>query len=364
MEKKGTIRTIDLFCGSGGLSLGASQAIAACGRNHDALVAVDVDVNALRVYGRNFRPRCTLSTNVASMVDYKVDDRGANATLSYEPEIVDHRLGAFVDRVDLVLAGPPCQGHSNLNNHTRRADPRNGLYVATAAVAIGLKTKAFVAENVPDILSDRTEVVRTARKIMEDAGYHVSEATLSATELGGGQTRKRHFLVATLVPHRPLELIVGDLKAPPMTLREVIGDLEFAPPRSFMDKTGALSDENKIRIDWLIDNQADVLPNELRPDCHKGGHTYPSVYGRLDWEKPAQTITTGFMTPGRGRFVHPTQRRVITPREAARIQGFTDNYDFRDGDADPSKALLSKWIGDAVPCCLGYAATLGALTAF
>ena len=87
-----------------------------------------------------------------------------------------------------------------------------------------------------------------------------------------------------------------------------------------------------------------------------------SVYGRLKPESPAPTITTGFMTPGRGRFIHPTERRTLSPLEAARLQGFPDTYDFRDPAGGPPSSLkLAKWIGDAVPMPLGYAAALSAL---
>ena len=89
--------------------------------------------------------------------------------------------------------------------------------------------------------------------------------------------------------------------------------------------------------------------------------TYTGVYGRMDPDRPAGTITTGFMTPGRGRYVHPTQKRTINPREAARLQGFPDNYRFTIEGNPPTSQLLTKWIGDAVPLPLGYGAALAAL---
>ncbi len=74
---------------------------------------------------------------------------------------------------------------------------------------------------------------------------------------------------------------------------------------------------------------------------------------------PAPTLTTGFMSPGRGRFIHPTERRVLTPREGARLQGFPNWFDFTpDSLLDVRKTDLAKWIGDAVPSILGYFATL------
>lgn len=364
IEYAGAIHAVDLFCGSGGLSLGAQEAIEAVGMKYVALAAVDVDGEAAAVYKRNFNPVAVLQASVASLVDYHVYGRGEGAEFAYAPEIIDSRLGAFTGRVDLVLAGPPCQGHSNLNNHTRRSDPRNMLYVSTAAAVVALKARMAVIENVPDVLSDKTDVVATAKKILSDSGYYVSDAVLSATELGAAQTRKRHFLVATQKPHVNVNEVPQLLGRPPMTLREAIGDLEHIEHNSFMDSVPTLSSENVLRIDYLFDHDLYVLPNKERPDCHKNGHSYPSVYGRLDWDKPSQTITTGFNTPGRGRYIHPSQRRVITPREAARIQGFPDSFEFLTSDSPPNRTLLCKWIGDAVPSWLGYPAVLAALSGF
>lgn len=361
-SKIGSISTVDLFSGVGGLSLGASEAIEAVGMRHVPLLAVDVDRDALDVYKANFPEARTICANVASFVDFHVYGRGEEAKLAYPPEIIDSRMEEYVGRTDLLVAGPPCQGHSNLNNHTRRSDPRNTLYVCVAAAGIALKARMIVIENVPEVLSDKTDVVETARTILLASGYQVSGALLSATELGGAQTRKRHFLIATKAEHVPLPSAVEALKQAPMTLREVIGDLAGSKATSFMDETAMLSAENQARIDYLFDKKLFDLPNKIRPDCHKNGHTYPSVYGRLSWDKPSQTITTGFLTPGRGRYIHPSERRVITPREAARIQGFPDTFKFQVGAETPSKKLLTKWIGDAVPALLGYSAVLTALS--
>lgn len=80
------------------------------------------------------------------------------------------------------------------------------------------------------------------------------------------------------------------------------------------------------------------------------------------WEKPAQTIMTGFLTPGRGRYIHTYPRRVITPHEAARIQAFPDSFRFVVNGHEPARNAIAKWIGDAVPSVLGYAAALPLFT--
>jgi DNA (cytosine-5)-methyltransferase 1 len=185
--------------------------------------------------------------------------------------------------------------------------------------------------------------------------------------MGGAQTRKRYFLIASRVAEPAGELSIKDvakgLKHGARSLQWAIGDLLSDPKAevktNIMDTTPMLSADNLIRIHHLFDNDLYDLPDAVRPDCHKNGHTYPSVYGRLWWDKPSQTITTGFLTPGRGRYVHPLRPRVITPHEAARIQSFPDTFSFVvDAANPPSRAGIQKWIGDAVPPLLGYAATL------
>ena len=128
-----------------------------------------------------------------------------------------------------------------------------------------------------------------------------------------------------------------------------------------MTEAPTLSAENRRRIDFLHDNNLFDLPNEERPPCHQSGTTYRSMYGRMKWDEPAQTLTTGFMTPGRGRFVHPLRRRTLLPREAARLQGFPDSYRFEHADAPIGRSAIAKGIGDAVPSPLGFAAVLSAL---
>lgn len=356
------LKIVDLFCGSGGLSLGAHEAALAAGLRPKTLVAADMDGEAIEVYRRNFSPVESIHGNVASIIDFHVYGRSKDAELAYPPELLDPKLSRLVGKVDLLIAGPPCQGHSNLNNHTRRDDPRNQLYVATAAIGIALKAKAMVIENVPEVLRDSTEVVTTARQILEAAGYKVSDGILSAVDLGGGQTRRRHFTIASHNEHLAIQEAAKVLKKPPMVLQETIGDVEHRLPDNLMDQVPTLSAENQERINYLFEHDLYDLPNQVRPDCHKNGHTYRSVYGRLSWDKPSQTITTGFLTPGRGRYIHPSQKRVLTPREAARIQGFPDWFDFIGRGAPPSRSALTKWIGDAVPTPLGYAAVLTALS--
>lgn len=358
----GEIRTLDLFSGSGGLSVGAHQAIEAIGSSPVSVGALDLDEAALKIHRQNFSTRLTLTANLADTVDHHILGEGDIARFAYTPEMLHSDLASLAGGIDLLLAGPPCQGHSNLNNHTRRNDSRNLLYLDTVAVGIALKIPMMVIENVPAVVHDKFQVVRAADTLLRQAGYTVSHAVLRGQDLPVGQLRKRHFLVATKGYHAPVKEVGLSLKRPPLTLRDTIADLSDSYNSTWIDETPELSADNVRRIAYMLENNVYELPNHERPLCHQESHTYPSVYGRLHWDQPAPTITTGFLTPGRGRFVHPDQPRVLTPHEAARIQGFPDTFDFSlDGSAAPRK-LMAKWIGDAVPSVLGYVACLSALS--
>ena len=359
----GTLRTVDLFCGPGGLANGVEQLMSELGAAVVTELAIDQDVEATQVYSANHAVRRTSSAHVPSLVDYHWRRPSSGVRFSYTPELVDHTLTRVLAGTHVVLAGPPCQGHSNLNNHTRRDDPRNSLYLSVPAITVAIGAPVCVIENVPAVLNDRDRVVEVAERLLLEEGYHVESGVISAADLGWPQTRKRHFLIARRdAPLLPLSDVVAALGDLPRSLWWAIGDLEDRVSDDPMDLHPALNEENRQRIDWLFDNHAFDLREDQRPLSHRNGTTYTAVYGRLHSDRPAPTITTGFMTPGRGRYVHPTRRRVLTAREAARLQGFPDTYQFAtNGTRDPARSALAKWIGDAVPMPLGYAATVAAL---
>jgi len=359
------ITTVDLFCGAGGLALGLQQLCSEIGAGMVAEAIFDQDEEATRVYASNHRTRRRSSVSVSSLVDYTVRGRGNGASYLYEPEMLNEELAALSGHVDVVLAGPPCQGHSNLNNSSRRDDRRNELYLTVPAIAIALEVPAVIIENVPSVVHDTSRVVETSRRLLKTAGYGVTSEVLSAADMGWPQSRDRYFMVARK-DEDPL-----DLEAVSTGLRDrgsrsvwwAIADLaDWVSDSDPMTRPTELSTQNQRRIDWLFDNEENELALSERPESHRGGTTYTSVYGRMKKDAPAPTITTGFMTPGRGRYVHPTRKRVLTAREAARLQGFPDTYRFvTQTKQEPTRKKLSKWIGDAVPMPLGYAAAISAL---
>lgn len=359
------LRFIDLFSSVGGLSLGAMEAAAVLGMRGIPLLAADVDERALQVYRSNLRPREVAADSVRGMFDFRISGSGDHARFAYDPEAVDPRVATLKGSVDLILAGPPCQGHSSLNNHSRHEDPKNLLYLTVPAAAVALDVKHVVIENVPNVVADRHGVVHTTLGLLRDAGYRVSYGVVAADQVGWAQSRRRFFLVASKETE-PLDVIelqraASHAALPVSWLLDDLAEQDLDDD-DVMRSVPKLSEENDKRVNWLHDNDEYDLPNELRPECHQQGTTYFATYGRMHRDRPAPTITGGFLSPGRGRFVHPSRRRVLTPREAARVQGFPDWFDFVSNPANPpSRTELGRWIGNAVPSVLGFLATLSAL---
>jgi DNA (cytosine-5)-methyltransferase 1 len=356
---------VDLFCASGGLSLGVGMAGGFLGKSMNSRLAVDVDSRALEIYKHHNKNAEIFAGSVEELVDYQVRGSGDSAKFLYHPELTEIGKELAPENVDVVLAGPPCQGNSTMNVKTRHNDPRNRLYLAAVAFAVASNAKVLIIENVPGVLKDKNSVVFSAIKLLEDAGYFITKETLAADQLGWPQTRKRFFLIASKSDFSVrLPDFKGVINRHPLPLSWAIGDLEFLPQENIMNSTPELSAQNLERINYLHKEGVSNLPLHLRPKSHQEGTSFMTVYGKLDWGKPAGTITTGFLSPGRGRYVHPTQARALSPLEAARIQGFPDGY-FPLGKLIPEmrRSELAKWIGDAVPTILGFYVGLIAMSA-
>lgn len=369
----GELRVAELFCGSGGLAQGVKQFCQEIGYEFFSVGAIDEDGDAVTVYQQNHGTEPSRATRgrVEYLVDFHTKMTDGKTCWNGKPEIIDRHWASLTgkDSVDILLAGPPCQGHSNLNNHTRRYDERNRSYLYVPAVAFALDIPTVIIENVPTVVHDRDEVVQIAKELFEEAGYGVETCVLKAAKFGWPQTRSRFFMMAQKnITPKSLEMISKSLTISdgqrPLSALWAIADFEDVNPNDhYMYHKPDYTQENQERINHLHDRNQFDLPFELHNSTHRDGTTYSSVYGRMHADQPSGTITTGFLTPGRGRYIHPTRRRTLNPREAARLQGFPDTYRFAVSGEPPSSAQLAKWIGDAVPMPLGYAAAMAAFSA-
>ena len=359
------INVVDFFCGCGGLSLGIKRATEAIGARPVFVFVVDVSEPALSIYVKNLRPLRSAQQNVEVLLDYNLQsDNGL-----FEPDLksvnINDDMAAVAGSVDLFVAGPPCEGNSNLNNKTRRFDYRNNLYVDTTVAGIALDARVIVIENVPMVTRSHQDVVRRSVQLLRDAGYrvHGSQLTLKASDFGTPQNRNRHFLIASKSNR---EINISDfirLKVRPPTALEAIAPLSRIARLTSFDRPSRLSKENLKRVKFLIEHDEYDLPNDERPDCHRlKDHSYRSIYGRMRPDEPAATITTGFLSPGRGRYTHPMEPRSLTPHEGARLQGFSDDFHWLQESEKVTRGDYANMIGAAVPPQLGFAVGMCALS--
>jgi DNA (cytosine-5)-methyltransferase 1 len=358
------VRVVDMFGGCGAMSLGIAEACRALGMRFRAVGAFEIEDFALSVYCRNFG-----GPEPKRDVERLLSKRLTAPTTKREKALV-----AEIGRVDCLVAGPPCVGHSNLNNATRRQDPKNELYYRIARFVRLFEPKWVIIENVQAVLHDDRKVVDRTRRALRTMGYTVDDGVVRLADLGVPQTRRRHILVAVKTRGRgrvalsetevpTLSNMVARFRVPHRSLRWAIQDLEDVQTADVFDSSAVPSEETKRRIKWLFENHAYELDDAERPECHRDGsrhedgkHRYIGVYGRMRWDEPGPTITGGYDTMGRGRFVHPSRRRTITPHEAARIQFFPDWFDF--APATRARTRLARVIGNAVPPKLTYAIAL------
>jgi DNA (cytosine-5)-methyltransferase 1 len=336
------VTAADIFCGCGGMSLGLQEAARRAGFRLKTVLAIDSDPQIAEIYRRNIDCEVEVA-DVATLFD---------GQLGGAPTFMERKLAAIAGPVQILQGGPPCQGHSDLNNHTRRRDPKNSLYLSIVRAAEILRPQIVVIENVAAVQWDKSGVVRTATLVLEELGYSVDARVLDLWTAGIPQRRRRFILLASQHPGVDPAAVLNSLAAhwgdhPARTVRWAIEDLLDIQSAAVFDTPSKMSNENAARMAFLFETGRYNLPNDQRPDCHKDGdHSYVSVYGRLRWDTPAQTITTGFGSMGQGRYVHPQRRRTITPHEAARLQTFPDWFDF--GENSP-RGVLAKAIGNAVP---------------
>jgi DNA (cytosine-5)-methyltransferase 1 len=317
---------IDLFCGSGGVTLGLKNA------GFNVIGALDLNKKACATYRAN-HPEVRL----------------------VEKDIKETKPSEFSDLVtqqlDILAICAPCQPFSTQNRNKNGEDTRNNLLNASLPFVRFYLPKIIFVENVPGLQT--TEVFKRFVAVLRRQGYSVSKPIkVNAAELGVPQRRMRVILIATKGIN--LKIATNISRASGKTVFESIGDLEVPhigassynrDPLHFSRKH---SDLNLSRLKHIPANGGgrESLPSELQLTCHIGKKTssFSDTYGRMSWDEVSPTLTTGCTDITRGRFAHPEQHRAITLREAARLQSFPDEYIFIG-----SAAEIATQIGNAVP---------------
>lgn len=323
---------VDLFCGLGGLTYGLFR-----GGVHVA-AGIDIDPSCRYPFEAN---------NSAVFLERDV------ASLKPE-EIAAHYKGADLT----LLAGcAPCQPFSTYSRSGRNSkyESQWPLVSAFGRLAKCIKPDLITMENVPQ-LADHPVFEQFLQSL---SGYQKWWSIVECASIGVPQTRKRLVLLASRLGSDALELVQVDASS--RSVRETIAELTplqagQSHPSDPLHMAPSLSPLNLRRIkasrpggtwrDW---------PPELQAACHRRttGATYPSVYGRMEWDRPAPTITTQCFGYGNGRFGHPEQDRAISLREAAMLQTFPKTYAFAPAGAPIKFNRMGRLIGNAVPVRLG-----------
>jgi DNA (cytosine-5)-methyltransferase 1 len=319
------IMLVDAFCGAGGLSLGFERA-----GFHSAL-AFDSDADAVATYRLNLGGECEQADAWEGDLPTKID-------LSTHGE-------NFV-----LVGGPPCQGFSQ-QRRGGDVDERNELVGRYGAIVEGLRSKplAVVLENVTYLDSPRgRHILERYVRTMRCLGYVVERHDLNSADFGVPQLRHRILVVAVskaIAPYYHGPEPVSPERWP--TVGESLSGLPSpSVSGSIANHLPARETElNRRRIAYVDQGFARLaIPHDLRLASHQRYDGHLDVYGRLDWYGQARTITGGFDSFTRGEYAHPWQHRSITPREAARLQGFPDWFEFTG-----NRAAVRRQVGNAVP---------------
>jgi DNA (cytosine-5)-methyltransferase 1 len=329
------ISCVDLFCGAGGLTHGFVL------EGLPVIAGIDLDPACRFPYEANNKARF-LERDISKVTVAELKNLFGAADIT-------------------VLAGcAPCQPFSTYAQRYELdgQDGKWGLLYEFARLAEGARPDVITMENVPTVA--KHEVFHDFVDALKKIGYTVWFNVIDSSRYGVPQTRRRMVLLASR--HGKITM-TEPTQERAKTVRQAIGRLRplkagEGAPRDRLHVTSTLSMKNLQRIkasrpggtwrDW---------PQHLVADCHKAdtGRTYPGVYGRMEWDKPAPTMTTQCYGFGNGRFGHPTQDRAISLREAAILQSFPRRYAFVPRDAEVSFKALGRLIGNAVPVALGRA---------
>lgn len=334
---------LDLFCGAGGFSYGMHK-----NQKFHTEVALDFNPHAVETFKKNMSSTTVIVGDIT------------NESIKKRVISESKKRG-----VNMIIGGPPCQGFSMKGKKLGLKDPRNFLFIEYLSVVKELMPEIFIIENVKALLSTsagwfKNEIVKTITSF----GYNVEFGVLNAMDFGVPQTRNRAIFICSKTGAIPLPLPYNSGSI--VTVRDAISDLSYlesgegefmqeykiAPtsdyqknmregsPKLFNHKA---SKHKEVAIEKLKmippEKGKEYLPKELY-----GNQKFKTTWGRLVWNEPSPTIDTRFDAASNGKNNHPYLNRAITPREAARLQSFDDNFIFYG-----SKVYIRQQIGNAVP---------------
>ena len=327
---------IDLFCGVGGLTHGFYK------EGFRVIAGIDSDISCKYAYELN---------NGSEFIQADISKLDSRVVADLYP----------VGEPKILVGCAPCQPFSSYTNKIQEKDRHQwSLLTSFGKIVREIRPDIVSMENVPSLGSK--SIFRDFIQILNENLYHVTWSNLYCPDYGIPQRRSRLVLFASrygkldIIPptHRP-----EDYK----TVRSTIGHLPpirsgETHPDDSLHRAGIMSSLNMKLIKASIPGGTwEDWEDDLRAGCHRkdSGRSYYNVYGRMEWDDIAPTITTQFTGFGNGRFGHPEQDRALSLREGALLQTFPPDYDFIDPAHPYYITRIAKYIGNAVPVELGEA---------
>lgn len=346
---------IDIFCGPGGLSEGFRKA------GFNVAVAVDADREATATYKRNHK---------TVVINRKISQISAD-------DIFDVAVRNGHSQIDVVIGGPPCRGISQANQRSAGyGNPHNKLFWSYVNLVCKIKPKAFVLENVAQLYYfDSGKFLARLEKRFRKHGYTTFKAILNAADYGVPQLRRRTFLVGTLGQEftfpRPTFV-----QSNYVTVRDAIGDLpsldnEYRDSEvmdylhtPFSDYQVKMRRGSKLLYNHVTTrSRAEVVKRfrrippgynwkKIKDLLRKNAgyklinRTHSCLYRRFLPSHPSSSLAN----PRKNLYIHPYEDRILSVREVARLQSFSDKYIFEGG-----LASMQQQVADAVPVLLARA---------
>ena len=336
---------LDLFCGAGGFSAGLEL-----NKNFSTVVGLDFDKYAIETFSKNFPNAIAICGDILNQ--------------DIKKQVIE---ASKKKNVNMIIGGPPCQGFSLKGKNLGLNDPRNFLFKEYLNIVKELQPEIFIIENVKNILNSSNHYFRDEIfNEIQALGYIVNYGVANAKNYGVPQNRERALFIASKTKF----INFPNPQDKTVTVRDAISDLsylesgkgsELSPyvnePQSDYQKMlrgkclqyHKASSHSKLAIEKLKmippESGKEYLPKDLL-----GKQKFSTTWSRLEWDNVSPTIDTRFDTPSNGKNSHPYLNRAITPREAARIQSFKDDFHF----CGP-KVAVCKQIGNAVPPMLAKA---------
>jgi len=322
-EKK--LKAIDFFCSGGGMTYGMRHA------GIDVIAGIDVDPDVKETYEKN--------------------NPGTKFILKDVFEFKTEELGSYIDvnsnDDDMIFIGcSPCQYWSIIRTNKEKSQKSKDLLKEFHRFVKYYNPGFVVVENVPGLERKSSESgLDEFVKDLIKRGYTVCYDIYDLNEYGIPQTRKRFSLIASRVVNKKITPEKSERKP---TVKDFIGEYNGFPKvkagytdnTDFMHTVAKLSEENLIAI-------KNSLPGgkPAKKRLKFKGNGFKDSYGRMEWDKPAPTITTKFYSLSNGRFGHPEEDRALSLREGATLQTFPKDYKFYA----KSKGAIARMIGNAVP---------------